>query len=248
MPNPYSAFCEDFYINMRLGSGMPFAHTRESVLHFFERVQKQFPAMTRFRRDNEEFSLEEERSPDGYRWLGLESRRLCSGQVNPASIEQALAYHQFILQQAPFQLGISTLEIEYVEMLFGFDLAFTGNHDELVAETLLSRSPLTALAEEPGARPVGCQPSFTVSLSDDCRLQARMDVITRTSSYQVRTGDYAQEKISVYLSVRRFWGDRPHVALDQMILQLAEKADDLCSTCVIPRVLRPISEAIASRS
>ena len=140
------------------------------------------------------------------------------------------------------------LEIEYLDVLFGFDLAFTGNHDEIVAETLLGRSPLSALAEEPGARAVGFQPSFTVSLSDDCRLQARMDVITRTNSYQVRTGDYSEEKISVYLSVRRYWGDRPQIALDQMILQLAERADDLCSTCVIPRVLRPISEAIASRS
>lgn len=248
MSNPYAAFCEDFYINTRLGSGMTLPHTRETVLHFFERVQKQFPAMTRFRRNDGELSLEEERSRDGYRWLSLEPKRLCSGQVNPVSIDQALAYHQFILEQAPFQLGISMLEVEYVDVLFGFDLAFTGNHDEIIAETLLAQSPLWALAEETGARPVDFQPSFTVSLSDDCRLQARMDVITRTNSYQVRTGDYSEEKISVYLNVRRYWGDRPQIALDQMILQLAEKADDLCGTCVIPRVLRPISEAIASRS
>lgn len=248
MSNPYAAFCEDFYINMRLGSGMTLPHTRETVLHFFERVQKQFPAMTRFRRSDGELSLEEERSREGYRWLSLESKRLSSGQVNPASIEQALGYHQFVLEQAPFQLGISMLEIEYVDILFGFDLAFTGNHDEIIAETLLAQSPLGALAEEPGARPVDFQPSVTVSLSDDCRLQARMDVVTRTNSYQVRTGDYSEESISVYLSVRRYWGDRPQIALHQIIPQLAQKADDLCSTCVIPRVLRPISEAIASRS
>ena len=97
MSNPYSAFCEDFYINTRLGSGMPFDHTRETVLHFFERIQKKFPAMTRFRRENGELSLEEEHNREGYRWLSLESKRLCSGQVSPASIEEALAFHQFIL-------------------------------------------------------------------------------------------------------------------------------------------------------
>ena len=50
MTNPYSAFCEDFYVNMRLGSQMNLPHNRETVLHFFERVQKEFPQMTRFRK------------------------------------------------------------------------------------------------------------------------------------------------------------------------------------------------------
>ena len=40
MSNPYSSFCEDFYINMRLGSQLQLPHSRETVLHFFERVQK----------------------------------------------------------------------------------------------------------------------------------------------------------------------------------------------------------------
>ena len=35
MSNPYSAFCEDFYINMRLGSQMNLPHNRETVLHSF---------------------------------------------------------------------------------------------------------------------------------------------------------------------------------------------------------------------
>lgn len=248
MSNPYASFCEDFYINMRLGSAMALPHSRETVLHFFERVQKQYPAMTRFRRSEGETSLEEERDRGGYRWLSLESKRLSSGQVNPTSIDQALAYHQFVLEQAPYQLGISMLEVEYVDVLFGFDLSFSGNHDEIIAETLLSQSPLAALTEEPGARPVDFQPSFTVSLSDDCRLQARLDVITRTNSYQVRTGDYSEETISVYLIVRRYWGDRPQIALERMIGQLADKADALAGSCVIPRILRPISDAIASRS
>ena len=48
--NPFAAFCDDFYVNMRLGSQMNLPHNRETVLHFFERVQKEFPQMTRFRK------------------------------------------------------------------------------------------------------------------------------------------------------------------------------------------------------
>ena len=112
MSSPYSAFCEDFYVNMRLGSQMALPHTRETVLHFFERVQKQYPVMTRFRRNEGEVSLEEERDKEGYRWLSLETRRLSAGHVNPVSIEQASSLHQFVLELAPYHLGVSPLELD----------------------------------------------------------------------------------------------------------------------------------------
>ncbi len=92
------------------------------------------------------------------------------------------------------------------------------------------------------------QPTVTVSLSEDCRLQARIDVVTRTNSYQVRTGDYSDDVISVYLIVRRYWGDRPKEPLEKLFGQMAERADELCNSYVLPRILRPISAAIASRS
>lgn len=249
MTNPYAPFCEDFYVNMRLGSQLTFPHNRETVLHLFERVQKAYPAMMRFRKnDSGEFNLEEDRTSHSYRWVSLESKRLSSGHVNPANFEESLAVHKLLLDLAPSHLGISPLEIDYLDVLFGFDLGFGGNHDEVIAESLFENSPLTCLSEESGAKAVDFQPTVTVSLSDDCRLQARIDVVTRTNSYQVRTGDYADDVISVYLIVRRYWGDRPKESFDNMFRQLAEKADQLCMAYVVPRILRPISAAIASRS
>jgi hypothetical protein len=159
-----------------------------------------------------------------------------------------MGVHTMLLEAAPHHLGISPIEIDYLDVLFGFDLAFGGNHDEIIAESLLAESPLTCLTEEPGARAVDIQPSVTVSLSDDCRLQARIDVVTRTNSYQVRTGDYNDDVISVYLIVRRYWGDRPKDALEELFQQMAKRADALCASYVVPRILRPISTAIASRS
>jgi hypothetical protein len=168
--------------------------------------------------------------------------------VNPPDIDEAMRLHTLLLEIAPYHLGISPVEVDYVDVLFGFDLPFAGNHDEIVAESLLSDSPLACLTEEHGARPVDFQPSVTVALSDDCRLQARIDVVTRTNSYQVRTGDYSDDVISVYLILRRYWGDRPKMPMEKLVLELAERADAMCNAYIVPRVLRPISSAIASRS
>jgi hypothetical protein len=249
MSVPYSAFCEDFYVNMRLGSQLNLPHQRETVLHFFERVQKDFPRMTRFRKnDNGEYNIEEDRNSDSYRWMSLESRRLSSGFVNPPSIEEALKLHRLLLELAPYNLGVSPIEIDYLDVLFGFDMGFSGNHDEIVAESLFGDSPLTCLTEEKGAKAVDFQPTVTVALSEDCRLQARIDVVTRTNSYQVRTGDFSDDAISIYLILRRYWGDRPRDPMETLLTQMTTRAESLCENYIIPRILRPISAAIASRS
>jgi hypothetical protein len=246
---PYAAFCEDFYVNMRLGSQLALPHSRETLLHFFERIQKGYPGMTRFRKSEAgEYNLEEDRSSQSYRWISMEQKRLSSGHVNPESIAESLKLHSLLLEMAPHHLGISPIEVDYLDVLFGFDLAFGGNHDEIIAESLFPESPLTCLTEESGARAVDFQPTVTVALSDDCRLQARIDIVTRTNSYQVRTGDYSDEVISVYLIIRRYWGDRPKESMATLFTEMAERADQLCTQHIVPRVLRPISSAIASRS
>lgn len=249
MSHPYSAFAEDFYVNMRLGSQLPLPSGRETLLHFFERIQKQYPTMSRFRKnDNGEFNIEEDRSGPSYRWASLEPKRLSSGHVNPETVEESLKLHTNLLETAPHYLGISPVEIDYLDVLFGFDLEFTGNHDDIIAESLLRESPLTCLTEEPGAKAVDFQPTVTVALSDDCRLQARIDIVTRTNSYQVRTGEYSDDVISVYLILRRYWGDRPREPMEQLLVKMADRADQLCQAHIVPKVLRPISSAIASRS
>src|SRR3982750_614086 len=246
---PYAAFCEDFYVNMRLGSQLALPHSRQTLLHFFERIQKGYPGMTRFRKSEAgEYNLEEDRSSQAYRWISMEQKRLSSGHVNPESIAESLKLHSLLLEMAPHHLGMSPIEIDYLDVLFGFDLAFGGNHDEIIAESLFPESPLPCLTDEAGARAVDFQPTVTVALSDDCRLQARIDIVTRTNSYQVRTGDYSDEVISVYLIMRRYWGDRPKEPMQKLFAQMAEKADALCEKYVIPRILRPVSAAIASRS
>ena len=139
------------------------------------------------------------------------------------------ALHNLLLQLAPYDLGVSPVEVDYLDVLFGFDLSFAGNHDEIVSESLMVESPLACLTEEPGAKAVDFQPTVTVALSEDCRLQARIDVVTRTNSYQVRTGDYSEDVISIYLILRRYWGDRPKDSMEKLFTEMAERADALCT-------------------
>ncbi|HEY7119835.1 MAG TPA: hypothetical protein VH475_24810 [Tepidisphaeraceae bacterium] len=246
---PFASVCDDFYINMRLATQLSLPHNRETVLHFFERVQRQFPDMSRFRKyDNGDLSIEENRDNDSYRWVTLESRRLCAGHVNPDCLDSSLKLHSLLLQQAPYELGLSPVEVDYLDILFGFDLSFRGNHDEIISESLLGDSPLNCLMEESGAKAVDIQPSITVALSEDCRLQGRIDVVTRTNSYQVRTGDYSNDVISVYLILRRYWGDRPREPMEKLLADMAQRGEELCISHLIPRVLKPISSVIASRS
>jgi hypothetical protein len=247
---PFSSVCDDFYVNMRLATQLTLPHNREVVLHFFERIQRQFPEMSRFKKyDSGDLSIEENRDNDSYRWVTLESRRLCAGHVNPESVEESLKLHNLLLQQVPYDLGFSAIEVDYLDILFGFDLSFRGNHDEIIAESLLRDSPLSCLMDEDGAKAVDIQPSITVALSEDCRLQGRIDVVTRTNSYQVRTGEYSSnDVISVYLILRRYWGDRPKEPMEKLLAQMAERGEQLCINQVIPRVLKPISAIIASRS
>jgi hypothetical protein len=51
----------------------------------------------------------------------------------------------------------------------------------------------------------------------------------------------------VYLILRRYWGDRPKQPMEKLLEQMAERADDLCHKYVVPRIIKPISSAIASR-
>ncbi len=249
MAHPFSTAADEFYVNMRLGSQMALPTQRDTVLHFFDRIQREFPGMTRFRKTEAgEFSLEEARSSDSYRWVTLDTRRLSSGFVNPEEVGITTHLHTFLLELAPFHLGLSPLEIDYLDVLYGFDMECRGNHDEVIAESVLVDSPLMCLGDSLGAKPLDVQPTVTFALSDDCRLQGRIDVITRTDSAEVRSGEFKSEMISVYLILRRYWGDRPKQSFMDVFASLTDRAEQICNDLIVPRVLRPISTAIASRS
>ena len=135
--NHYASLCDDFYVNMNLGTEMELPANRETVLHFFERMQKTYPTMRNFYcRERGDFVLEEDKDQGAYRWCTIEPRRVCSGQVNPESIDAAMEQHKLVLELAPYMLSVSPLDCEALDLLFGFDFTYRGNHNQLMAEVL----------------------------------------------------------------------------------------------------------------
>ena len=249
MTTSFGSLCDDFYVNMNLNTELELPTERDTILHFFERIQRQYPTMNTFyQRETGEFCLDEDREAGSYRWVTVERDRMCSGYVNPENLEDADEQHRLILELVPFAMGVSNLDIDSLDVLFGMDFDFEGNHDEVFSEALFSESPFAMLMDWPEAQPLGFDPAILVSLSDDCRLQGRLSLESRTGAYQVRTGKFKKEdQLSLYLSVRQY----PDPAKKFSSVDSYNHQRDLCvemmSDRVIPYFVNPIVDAIAQR-
>jgi hypothetical protein len=244
----YTAVADDFYINMNLSTEMELPQGRDTVLHYFERIQKKYPSMRKFYcRDKRDFVLEEDKDRSQYRWATVENRRLCSGQVNPATIEEAMEQHRLVLELAPFMLSVSPLDCEALDLLFGFDFTYRGNHNQLVAEALGVNPSMERLLEMPGGSVINFEPSLTLSLDEGCRRQVRVSVENRTNAYQIRTGEFPEEQISVYVTARQYGSLNPDETFAQAVDELSLVCQDVVDNYVVDSVLRPLQRTIALR-
>jgi hypothetical protein len=244
----YATLAEDFYCNMNLNTEMALPAGRETILGFLERVQKTYPSMRNFfTRENGDFVLEEDKEGGQQRWISIEPRRICSGFLNPPTIEEAMEQHELVLDLIPYMLSVSKLDCEALDYMLGFDYQYRGNHDQLVAEVLGVSPSFASLAAIPGAQMLSHEPTLTIALEDSCRRQARILVETRTNAYQVRRQEFAEENITVYFTVRQY-GSLGHDASFQHTLRsLREMCDELMEQCVVDQILRPLHRAIESR-
>ncbi len=246
--NRYSSLSDDFYINMNLSTEMDLPNNRESILQFFERLQKQYPTMRNFYcREKGDFILEEDKEQGHYRWCTVEARRLCSGQVNPQSVEESLEQHQLVLELAPYMLSLSTIDCEAFDLLFGFDFTYRGNHNQLVTEALGLAPGLERVLELPHATIVNYEPTITLALDEECRMQCRVSVENRTNAFQIRTGDYPEEQLSVYVTARRYGGLAANTNYVQTLASLAKVCHDVVDHYAAEHVLRPLARAISTR-
>lgn len=244
----YGSYSDDYYLNMNLNTEMDLAQNRETVLHFFEQIQRQYPTMKNFYgRERGEFVLEEEKDRGQYRWAALEAKRVSSGQVNPASIEDAAKLHGLVLDTAPYALSLSALDCESLNVMFGFDYTYRGNHNELLAEALGIVPAFEPLSRLQGATLVGHEPSIQLAFDTDCRTQCRLGVETRTSAQHIRTGEFPEEQLSVYLTARRYGSLEPGETYVQAMQRLVNLCLELLDGHVVEHVLRPLQQAIAIR-
>ncbi len=244
----YGAFSDDFYVNMNLSTEMDLPQGRESVLHYFEQIRRRFPKMQNFySREKSEYVLEEEKEAGAYRWVSLEKRRVNSGVINPESYESAIEQHQSVLGLVPFELSISPLDCESLSLMFGFDFAYRGNHNDLLTEAIGISPGLERLTNAPHTKLLSFEPSLQFSLDEDCRTQCRVSFETRTTAYQVRTGDFGEEPLSVYLTIRRYDSLDANENYADELIRLSAFGRDLVDDYLVPNILRPLQQAISLR-
>lgn len=246
--NVYGSLADDFYINLNLNTEMKLPDARETILDFFGRVQKSYPSMRNFyTRENGDFVLEEDKDQGHQRWISLEPRRICSGCINPQSIADSISQHQLVLQLVPYMLTVSPLDCEALDFMLGFDFNYRGNHDALVAEALGTGHALEPLMETPGGHVLNYEPSLTLALDESCRTQARLMIETRTNAYQVRRGDFPEDQITVYFTLRQYGSLSTETSFEAAFSNLVSHSEDLMERYVIGNVLRPLAQAIAAR-
>lgn len=245
MDTSYGALCSDFYVNQKIALKLDLPTGRETVLDMFDRVRRQLPHMDRFRRYNGELALESTERDAQYDWVSLRKTSIRSGSVNPDSLEDAYVLHRLLLEVAPYYLSISPLDVQYIELVFGFDLGASGNRNDIVLDALLADSPLAALVDHDHECTLDAQPFIGFSLDDACQVQAFVEVKTRTRAEEITAGRWGEDPISVYLTVRR---NGPLRSLDEMSSlfgSLAGHIERLSEDRVIPHVVVPLHESIS---
>ena len=248
MMTDYSTLAEDYFVNMHLATEIPLSATRETVLSFFERLQKIYPTMQNFfARENGDYVLEEPKDQGAYRWVTLEARRICSGYYNPPTPEEALKQHLEVLELAPYMLSLSPLDCESIDLIYGFDFPFKGNHDELICDTFPCNPISEALRSTIGTKPLSYEPSVTVALDDSCKRQARILIETRTTAYNVKRSEYPEEPITLYFTMRQYGSLTPENTYSTLLNSIQEDCERLLEHAVINDVIKPLAQAINLR-
>jgi hypothetical protein len=190
--------------------------------------------------------LEEDKDRGSYRWTSVELRRVSSGHVNPSSTDDALQQHRLMLELAPFALSVSPLDCESLNVMYGFDFTYRGNHNELLVEALGITPAYERMLELANAT-ICYEPALQLALDADCRTQVRVSVENRTTAYHVRTGEYPEEQLSVYLTARRYGSLDPNETYIAAMQRLADLAQNVVDNYVVENVLRPLQQTIAIR-
>jgi hypothetical protein len=127
----------------------------------------------------------------------------------------------------------------------GFDYNFRGNQNELIAEALGMLHPFERLGEIAGTSLLSYEPVLQFALDDECKTQCRIGFETRTTAYQVRSDEYGEEPLSVYLTLRRFdsLGSEEEFATE--LTRLAAICEGMADEYLVEQVLKPLQKTIA---
>ncbi len=245
----FASLCDDFYVDMYVNTELDLPTQRDTILAFFERVQKQYPSMGKFYRgESSDYCLEEDSGSGHYRWVSLETERIGSGVVNPSSLEEVYTQDKMILEIMPYMLGVSHLDIDALDVTFAMDFDYFGNHDEIIADAFFASTAFGSLLEIPSAKPVSFSPTVVVALSDDCQTQARLSIESKTSSYEQGKQKYNREEaISLSFTIRQYPPGNEKFDAMRSFENQCRLAEELMAEKIVPNFVRPLINVIAEK-
>ena len=247
MVSTFSALCSDFYVNQKVALKLDLPTNRETILTMLDRIRQDVPSMQRLRRFEDEIALESAECRSEYQWMAMHATSIRSGWVNPDRLERAYKLHRLILEAAPFYLSISPIDVEYIELVFGFDLEADADHNEVVFDALLADSALALLVDHDREAIIDAQPFIGITLDSAGRVQAYLEIKTSHARPMGALSRPEKDPISVYLTVRRHGPLESVSDLPLVFSTLAGHVERMAEERVIPHILVPIRRALLSR-
>jgi len=232
------------YINTRFD--LP--SDRDILLTFFERIKKQYSSMTLLNREGTEYCLEESSQTEHNRWASVDSDRLGAGSANPISFQQAFELPKFAIGLVPYMLGIRGLDVESIDLTFGMDFDYAGNHNDIIAEALFGGSAFSRVFDVSAPGPLNLSPSVIIALNEDCSTRARLAIESRTDEAEIRSGKFDSDKpISLFLTMRQYPQAGQEFELEKVFDKICGLAVEYMDEKVVPNIVTPLTTAIAHR-
>ena len=150
-----------------------------------------------------------------------------------------------VLESVPYTLSVSPLDCESLDFMYAFDYTYRGNHHALLANALGLIPAFEKMTDIAGHQLVSNDPAIQFALDDDCRTQCRVSIESRTSAYHIRTGEFPEEQLSVYLTLRRYGSLDAGTEYVDMMKKLQQHASNILDDYLIESVLQPLQHAIA---
>lgn len=250
MTDNFASFCDDFYLDMYVNTELELPTGRDTILAFFERIQKQYPTMGCFYRRESEYCLQEDRGTGRYRWVTLEAERIASGIINPSGFQDAYDQDKLVLELMPYMLSVNHLDIDSLDVTFAMDFDCQGSHDEVITEALLADTAFSCFSDLPNARPINCSPSVVIALSDDYRTQARCSIESKTKIYDPSDSEKEQdseEAISLTFTVRQYPVPFEKFNPLKSFNYQCQLAEELMAAKVIPNFVKPLTDIISQK-
>ena len=112
---------------------------------------------------------------------------------------------------------------------------------------LIRKTAFSAFLDMPKTKPLGFSPVLILSLDDDCTMQARISIESRTSLLEVKDQKFkSDEPISLYFTIRR-QGKGKEFYSPASLAQQSQIAEELMAEKIVPSFVGPLTNAIAQR-